>query len=136
MPPPPKDTVLTTLRTGRHHVVDTVLVGTDGTEFPVRLMIDTGASVSVLPMSMAEGLGLEQDEMADRQVQTVKGMLVAKLGALRAMRLGKEEIEDVEVAFIDDALLGDTRLLGMNVLGRYRMTLDDESNRLTLSPRD
>ncbi len=57
-------------------------------------------------------------------------------GALRAMRLGKEEIEDVEVAFIDDALLGDTRLLGMNVLGRYRMTLDDESNRLTLSPRD
>ena len=136
VPPPPKETVLTTRRSGRHHVVDAVLVGSEDTELPVRLMIDTGASVSVLPLSMAAELGLNPDEMTDREVQTVKGILVAKLGALRAMRLGREEIEDVEVAFIDDALLGDTRLLGMNVLGRYRMTLDDESNRVTLSPPD
>jgi clan AA aspartic protease (TIGR02281 family) len=136
VPPPPKETVLNTRRSGQHHVVDAVLVGIDGTEFPAQLMIDTGASVSVLPLSMAENLGLAQDEMTDREVKTVKGMLVAKLGALRAMRLGLEEIRDVEVAFIDDALLGDTRLLGMNVLGRYRMTLDDKGNRVTLSPRD
>ena len=133
-PPVPKETVLATRRKGLHHVVDATLVGLSRAELQVALMVDTGASVSVLPLSMAAELGLEREAMEARSVQTAKGKMQAKIGTLTALRLGNQEITDVEVAFIDDAMLGGNRLLGMNVLGRYRMTLDDERNQLTLRP--
>jgi len=132
-PPIPKDTVLATRRKGLHHVVDVTLVGISEAELQVGLMIDTGASVSVLPLSMAAELGLVRDTMEAREVQTAKGKVQAKIGTLTALRLGNQEITDVEVAFIEDAMLGGNRLLGMNVLGRYRMTLDDQRNQLTLT---
>ena len=133
-PPIPKDTVLPTRRKGLHHVVDATLVGISEAELQVGLMIDTGASVSVLPLSMAAELGLVRDTMEAREVQTAKGKMQAKIGTLAALRLGNQEITEVEVAFIEDAMLGGNRLLGMNVLGRYRMTLDDQRNQLTLRP--
>ncbi len=133
-PPVPKDTVLATRRKGLHHVVDATLVGLSKAELEVGLMIDTGASVSVLPLSMAAELGLVRETLEARTVQTAKGEVQAKIGTLAALRLGDQEISDVEVAFIEDAMLGGNRLLGMNVLARYRMTLDDEHNLLTLSP--
>jgi clan AA aspartic protease (TIGR02281 family) len=117
-------------------VVDVTLLGLGKTELRTALMIDTGASVIVLPMSMADGLGLSQDALADRVVQTAKGKVQAKFGVLTAVRLGNQKIADVEVAFIQDALLGANGLLGMNVLGLYRMTLDDQRDQLTLTPRD
>ncbi len=135
-PPVPRDTVLATRRQGLHHVVTATLEGLSKTELQVGLMIDTGASVSVLPLSMADALGLSEDDMAERQVQTAKGKVRAKIGILNALRLGNQTITDVEVAFIEDTMLGGTRLLGMNVLGRYRMTLDDQRNQLTLTPLD
>jgi clan AA aspartic protease (TIGR02281 family) len=135
-PPIPKDTVLATRRQGLHHVVTATLEGLSNSELQIGLMIDTGASVSVLPLSMADVLGLSRDDMAKRQVQTAKGKVQARIGILRALRLGNQKITDVEVAFIEDAMLGGTRLLGMNVLGRYRMTLDDQRNQLTLTPLD
>jgi aspartyl protease family protein len=134
--PIPKETVLPTRRIGLHHVIDATLTGLSKAELQVGLMIDTGASVSVLPLSMADTLGLAHDDLAERQVQTAKGQVRAKIGVLSALRLGNQKITDVEVAFIEDALLGDNRLLGMNVLGRYRMTLDDQRNQLTLTPLD
>ena len=133
-PPIPKDTVLPTRRKGLHHIVDATLVGPGKAERQVGLMIDTGASVSVLPLSMAAELGLVRETMEARKVQTAKGKVQAKIGTLTALHLGNQEITDVEVAFIDDAMLGGDRLLGMNVLGRYRMTLDDQRNQLTLRP--
>lgn len=133
-PPISKDTVLATRRKGLHHVVDATLVGISEAELQVGLMIDTGASVSVLPLSMAAELGLVRDTMEAREVQTAKGKVQAKIGTLTSLRLGNQEITDVEVAFIEDAMLGGNRLLGMNVLGRYRMTLDDQRNQLTLRP--
>lgn len=136
VPPPPRDTILKTRRAGRHHVVDVTLLGLGKTELRTALMIDTGASVIVLPMSMADGLGLSQDALAVRMVQTAKGKVQAKFGVLTAVRLGNQKIADVEVAFIQDALLGANGLLGMNVLGLYRMTLDDQRDQLTLTPRD
>ncbi len=134
-PPPPKDTVLATRRMGAHHIVEATLVGGNRAEMRVRLMIDTGASFIVLPLSMSDDLGLARGALADTQVQTAKGTVGAKVGRLRALRLGNEEIANVKVAFIEDALLGGNRLLGMNVLGRFRMTLDDQRNQLILAPR-
>ncbi|HSO80212.1 MAG TPA: peptidase A2A, partial [Chromatiaceae bacterium] len=59
----------------------------------------------------------------------------ARMGRLAGVWLGEHKIADVQVSFIDDAKLGGNALLGMSVLGRYRMAIDDEANHLTLSPK-
>jgi hypothetical protein len=42
---------------------------------------------------------------------------------------------NVAVAFLDDDKLGNAGLLGMSVLGRYQLTIDDQENRITLTGR-
>ena len=51
------------------------------------------------------------------------------------VEIGPEIVSDVEVAFVADEQLGDVRLLGMSVLGRYLVTIDDELDRITLERR-
>ncbi|HAJ80627.1 MAG TPA: TIGR02281 family clan AA aspartic protease, partial [Fibrobacteres bacterium] len=43
-----------------------------------------------------------------------------------------ETVENVEVAFIPDSLLGKNSLLGMSVLGRYQINIDDKTQLITL----
>jgi predicted aspartyl protease len=49
--------------------------------------------------------------------------------------LGESRISGVSVAFIEDSRLGGNALLGMSVLGRFRVTIDDEQNQITLAAR-
>jgi predicted aspartyl protease len=65
-------------------------------------------------------------------MQTANGTTVAKIGLLQELRIAGETIEQVEVAFIPDALLGKNSLLGMSVLGRYQLNIDDQSQLITL----
>jgi predicted aspartyl protease len=59
-------------------------------------------------------------------------MTDAKIGKLQELKIAGETVENVDVAFIADALLGENRLLGMSVLGRYQVTIDDTSHSITL----
>jgi predicted aspartyl protease len=54
------------------------------------------------------------------------------VGTLEELKIAGETIENVEVAFIADQLLGKNRLLGMSVLGRYQVNIDDQSKLITL----
>ena len=42
-------------------------------------------------------------------------------------------MQNVAVAFIDDARLNGNLLLGMSFLRRFRVTLDDDNNQLILT---
>jgi len=133
-PPPPTtaDRVIPTGRKGDHHTVDSVLVGPSGEELHLNLMIDTGASYVVIARSHADALGLTPEQLRPQEVVTANGKIPALIGKVGMIRLGQVEVPNVEVAFIDDAQIGDNQLLGMSVLGRYRITLDDSANTLTL----
>lgn len=126
------ETVLETRRKGLHHMVDAVLVGPDGNKLNLDLTIDTGASFVVLPRSAAKQLGFEVDELEKSQVKTANGSAEAAVGTLSEVLLGDASVADAKVAFIDDEQLGDSALLGMSVLGRFHISLDDENNQLTL----
>jgi clan AA aspartic protease (TIGR02281 family) len=126
--------VVNTQRRGNLHLVETSLVGLGGKELQMQLVIDTGATHLVLPDSKSGELGLKIDDLQQREVRTAKGSVKARVGRVKAIELGGEVVEDVEVAFIQDDLLGENQLLGMNVLGRFRITLDDDNNTLTLNP--
>ncbi|WP_295885080.1 TIGR02281 family clan AA aspartic protease [uncultured Thiohalocapsa sp.] len=134
-PPPDAPIELPTIRQGSQHSVRVALEGADGRRLARVLLIDTGADTVVLPDSLIEDLGLDEDGLQEREVQTANGMTQALTGRLDAVWLGAQRVTDVAVAFLDDDKLGNAGLLGMSVLGRYQLTIDDQENRLTLSGR-
>lgn len=96
------------------------------------MVIDTGADLVVLPESMIAQLGIAEDKFIGHTMQTANGIVQAKLVTLKEVKIAGESIENVETAFIPDYLLGGTPLLGMSVLGRYQINIDDKDHLITL----
>ncbi|AGA89300.1 hypothetical protein Thimo_0441 [Thioflavicoccus mobilis 8321] len=126
---------LPTTRKGSQRAVKASLEGMRGQRLEQQLLIDTGADFLVLPRSLLGSLGIGPQGLRDQEVQTANGQVTAKVGRLPGLWLDQERVADVEAAFIDDEMLGGNALLGMSVLGRYRMTIDDERNELRLIGR-
>jgi aspartyl protease family protein len=126
---------LPTVRNGNQHSVQVSLESAKGERVERALLIDTGADTLVLPASLIATLGIAEDSLRERQVQTANGRVQARIGRLPGLWLGEQRIDQVEAAFLEDDKLGGNGLLGMNVLGRYRITIDDEHDKLTLIRR-
>jgi clan AA aspartic protease (TIGR02281 family) len=125
--------VLESERKGTSHALTLHLEGENGQRLPRVLLLDTGADFVVLPSSLISPLGLQPANLRTQRVQTANGAVEAKLGTLAALWLGEQRVPRVEAAFIDDSRLGGSALLGMSVLSRFRVTIDDEQNRVVLS---
>ncbi|MFW5723593.1 MAG: retropepsin-like aspartic protease family protein, partial [Halochromatium sp.] len=123
-----------TIRKGSQHSVRVTLEGERGRRVDRALLIDTGADTVVLPDSMIAALGLDRRRLETREVQTANGRAQALIGRLEGVWLDGERLSGVAVAFLERDKLGAAGLLGMSVLGRYQMTIDDERNRLLLTP--
>jgi aspartyl protease family protein len=134
-PDPGGDIVAPTQRQGTSHLVNAVLEGEGGKRIAQTLTVDTGADFVVLPASLLGPLGISAQQLENREVQTANGKTAAQLGRLGGIWFGERKVENVQAAFIEDAKLGGNALLGMSVLSRYRVTIDDEANRLTLAPK-
>lgn len=128
------ENVIPVRREGHNHVINAVLLGTNGQQLSVEMLIDTTASITVLPKSLAEALGLSIDGNLHKKLTTIKGQLQVKVGVLPALELGKMHVSNLDVAFAENAGFGERGLLGMNLLKRYIFILDDEHNELTLVP--
>jgi aspartyl protease family protein len=133
--PVPRRGVVTTERRGSQHVVEAELIGPNGARRTVRLVVDTGASIVVLPSSMIEPLGFSAEELEDDEAETANGTVEVKMGTLRSVRVGDAKVGDVSVGFIADERIGSQPLLGMSFLERFRLTIDDKTNRVVLLPR-
>ncbi|WP_348758754.1 retropepsin-like aspartic protease family protein [Candidatus Methylocalor cossyra] len=133
--PSPQRAYIETTRRGSQHEVQAILVGPNAIGKTVPLLVDTGASLVVLPASMVAELGFAPEQLRDGFGQTANGTVPMRLGQLRLVRVGAVAAEAVEVGFVADSLLGDAMLLGMSFLRRFRMTIDDQRNELILMAR-
>jgi len=124
--------ILPTTQQGNHFIVSVALSGANSHWNTLDMIIDTGADLVVLPESMIPLLGLENSSFSHKKMQTANGTADAKIGLLQEMKLAGETLVNVEVAFIADALLGNNRLLGMSVLGRYQLNIDEQAKLITL----
>lgn len=131
----PTEITLDTQRIGASHAVTLTLEGENGRRVQRTLLVDTGADYVVLPSSLIGQLGLAPGGLRQQQVQTANGSVDAALGTLPAVWLGIQRVTGVEVAFIEDGRLGGNALLGMSLLGRFRVTIEDEQNRLVLGSK-
>ena len=128
----PGEVVLDTQRIGASQAVTLTLEGENGRRVQRVLLVDTGADYVVLPSSLIGQLGIAPEGLQQQQVQTANGPTDAVLGTLPAVWLKGQRVTGVAVAFIDDSRLGGNALLGMSLLGRFRVTIDDEQGRLVL----
>jgi len=124
--------VLPTRYQDGHFLISVSVSGNGSLWQTLDLMIDTGADVIVLPESMIDDLGMAEDKLIHQEMQTANGKVIAKVGTLQEVRMAGEILENVDVAFIDDRLLGKDGLLGMSALGRYKLVIDDQSKLITL----
>ena len=132
----PDQIVINTKRLGSHHVLTATLIGADGAEIERQLIVDTGSTFVVLPISLADSLHIDSANLSFRELQTVAGRVKAQIGNLHALRIGGRELRNVAAAFIADADIGDNLLLGMSVLDRFQVTFQDREDRLILTFRN
>jgi aspartyl protease family protein len=130
----PKDQriVLPTHYAGNHFTVAVSVSGDGRLWQELEMVIDTGADLVVLPTSMIASIGLADSAFTPAKMQTANGIADAKIGMLKELRIAGEVVENVQAAFIADHLLGENRLLGMSVLGRYQLNIDENNRLVTL----
>lgn len=131
-PKPTDRAYVQTTRIGGHHQISADLTGPDGDRVPVELMVDTGASMIVLPESLMAPLGFNASTLGSGTSQTASDTIAVKVGILKEVRVGGVTAQNVHVSFIPDDKLKETKLLGMSFLNHFKFSLDDEANELIL----
>jgi len=127
------ETPLALQRKGSHFMVDALLNHRD-----IRLLIDTGASLTVLDSAAAAQLGLNESDMLQRmQMNTANGVTEALLYRIDSMALGVFSVSPMDIAVVEHLeVKGASGLLGMNFLQHFEFRIDQSDAQLFLKYRD
>lgn len=103
---------------------------------PLTLLLDTGASRTILRSATATRLGVDPPPNAPRWPTTLADgrVIVVPYTRLRSLGLGSLAVEDIDVG-VYDLLPGAPALdgiLGGEILGHFRVTIDRQRERLEL----
>jgi len=101
---------------------------------PLHFIVDTGASLVVIPPAIAEQAGLQAETGQMIRLQTANGQVSAPMVNVETIAVGELTRRDV-TAVIQNFADGHTGLLGMSFLSAYKMTVDHENQLLLLEPR-
>ncbi len=96
-------------------------------------LVDTGASMVMIPLSVADALGLES--LGKRRVSTVGGVVTADEVVIEEIEIEgwvEYNVRALAYEISDRPTLG---LLGLNFLGRFQMDLNTNEGTLLLTPR-
>ena len=102
-----------------------------------RLIVDTGASHSIVSHRLALELGLYSDSsMGTATMNTVGGSVQAPLARIKSVRLAEAEVKDSVAVIYDlpDSPAGVEGLLGLSALRQFQVTLDPTKKVLSLQP--
>ncbi len=102
----------------------------------LQLVVDTGASLTTMPLSMAKRLGYSKPTNRRVQISTAGGMVEAELALLPWISIGSIRVNKVKVVLMDlPGSLAGKGLLGLNVLRRLNMQIDNENSQLLLQKK-
>ena len=133
-PDPNKDIIIPLKKIGGSFVVQVTL----NKERTAHLIVDTGASLTVLSTAIAIDLGIfgtTDNELLT--INTAGGSVQVNLNYLSSINIGNARAENIAVAIHDlpDIPEQIEGLLGMSFLKHFLITLDAEQARLILRPK-
>lgn len=118
---------------GQVVVIEAMLNG----KTPAKLIVDTGATFTMISAATAKELAIEPNESARRlPIQTANGVIQAPLTSLESINVGGVEMKNLP-AVIHDALPNSqvAGLLGLNFLSNFRMDIDTQKGLLHLEKK-
>jgi aspartyl protease family protein len=92
---------------------------------PLRFLVDTGASMVMLPADDARRLGIDYLGAPKTRVQTAAGPISAYLVTLDRVKVGAIELNGIDGIVVDQG--GQMPLLGMSFLNRVEMRRNGDS---------
>ena len=123
---------------GEHFIVESTL----SDEYTVKLLIDTGASYSSVSSYVIAQL--VQDNLAEkigsRLMYTASGQVEADIYKLNKLSIGNYSVADITVAELNlnagsNAQNNYDGLLGMSFLSQFQFSIDQNKQKLNLSPK-
>lgn len=127
----PTHAIVPIQRAGQLLVVQAYLNG----RHSARLILDTGASHTILSHDLVKELGVVMDPANSLvTLNTAGGPVQAEMIKLGAIRIGEAEVQNLQVAVHDlpEPLPGVDGLLGLTFLNQFLVTLDIQKNELHL----
>ncbi len=126
-------TIVRFLPADGHVVVPVVLNGF----LEARVLVDTGAGITVLSKELAQKLQLEEEPGHGITLKTMAMDIQAQSTTLASIQVGDLIENNLRVA-IADLHHGEDRkfdaVLGMDFMSKYRIDIDNENSRIVLSP--
>ena len=119
---------------GEHYLVN----GRINRSSPVQLMIDTGASLSVLTKDMFDQIADWANPIFERDslINTAGGTINAPIYRFERFQINEFVVNDMSFVVIDmDNFDNYHGLLGMNFLKQFKFEIDQQENLLVLSPK-
>jgi predicted aspartyl protease len=114
-------------------VLDAIVKGPHGSR-RMQLLLDTGASITLLPREVVEGIGYTIDEDAPLlKLDTVSGSIHSPVLKVRELSIFGVEAPDIDIICHDlpmkEGLMG---LLGLNFFRNLELTLDFRLGKITI----
>lgn len=109
----------------------------EGSDDEIWMLFDTGATLTTLNAGTLAKLGIAIPEDAPEvSLRTAAGQQTARVISLERLWVGGLLVEGVTIAVCEACADDETAgLLGLNVSGRFRVTVDASARTLTLQPR-
>ena len=116
------------VRKGELSLIEVILDG----KIKQHFIVDTGASFTMINRATAKELGITVDENTPFiPVITASSLIFTPLVTLRSIRVGKAEVENVDV-LIHDLPSDLAGLLGNSFLNKFKVMIDSVNGKITL----
>ncbi len=120
----PDSTVVNFVRRKKTIVVSGFLNG----NYPVEFLLDTGSTDVLITEEDARVLGLDLTQAATVKVRLADGKVIeAPRIRLDSVRIGNAKVNNIPV------VVGKTRLLGLSFLNKFKVVIDLEKGKISLS---
>jgi len=128
---PRQATAIPLSRAGRSFVLEATVNG----EETVRLLVDTGATLTIIRPEALRRAGVGPGDFVNQTtLETAGGKINASVYRIESLRLGPELVHNVTIGSVEIPGLGDIDgLLGMNVLNRFTFAIDQAERVMLLT---
>jgi aspartyl protease len=101
---------------------------------PFRFVVDTGANQSVVSTEIAAEIGLPVGEPGP--LHGVAGVQIVQTTTADTIRVGGLQQDGMKLSVLPQAAIGGHGFLGLDLIGRQRLTLDFKGQRVVVAPSE